>query len=179
MKGLFIAMFVYSGPLLLAQKEIGPEGHKLLWLIALLVPFVGVAVVSLFKEAKKSRGGIFVKKEKIELSLVKERLHYPDTVTLILHNTGNSDVDIDRPLLVFDNFWMKRKFRVKGMQNARIYPLYLAKGEMHSLKIDLNGFYQHDKTLKKYPKAKVIVYNVQGKRLGSRSVFLRNTLFKF
>jgi len=181
MKEFFVVLFLFlgPGPLLSAQNEIGPEGHKLLWLLVLLVPLVLFAFVLLFKEIRKSTSGFFVKKEKIELSLVKDRMHYPDTVTLILRNVGNSDVDIDRPLLVFDNFWMKRKFKVKGIQNARIYPLYLAKGETHQLKIDLNGFYHHDKSLKKYPKTKVVVYNVQGKCLGSKSVYLRNTLFKF
>ncbi len=181
MKGFFVVLFLFAGPgpLLSSQNEIRPEGHKLLWLLVLLVPLVLVSFVFLFKEIRKSTSGFFGKKEKIELSLVKDRMHYPDTVILIVRNVGNSDVDIDRPLLVFDTFWMKRKFRVKGIQNARIYPYYLAKGETHQLKIDLNGFYQHDHSLKKYPKTTVIVYTVQGKRLGSKSVYLRNTLFKF
>jgi hypothetical protein len=179
MKGLPVGFLLFSGPLLLAQNEIGPEGHKLLWLIVLIVPFVGFVGVSLFKEIKRSTKNIFVKKEKIELSLVKSRMHYPDTVTMIIRNVGDSDVDLDRPLLVFDRFWMKRTFKVKGFQSAQMYPLYLAKGETHRLKIDLNGFYRYDKTLKKYSKMKVVVYNVRGKRLGSKSVYLRNTRIKY
>ena len=115
----------------------------------------------------------------MSIALVKDRLYYPDELMLTVTNEGNTAVDIDRPLLVLSSIWYKRKFKLKGTNNASFYPLYLDKGQSHSLKIDLNRFYSHDKTLKKLPKASVLVKEVEGKRLGTKSVFLRKTLFKF
>jgi hypothetical protein len=94
-------------------------------------------------------------------------------------NIGNTDIDLDKPLLILDNFWLKRKFRLKGMENRTFYPLFLEKGKTHTLNIDLNRFYMHDKKLKKYPKIVLVLSDVKGKRLGSKSVYLRKTLVKF
>ena len=166
---------------LYAQNEIEPEGGKLL-----LVLIVAVASFFVFFVFRKKNNGnkkkqnnfdFFPKKLKIDLN--KDALYYPDNLKLKITNTRNTDVDLDRPLLVFDNFWLKRKFKLKGMENRTLYPLYLEKGKSHTLTIDLNRFYSHDKKLKKFPKAKVIVYDMKGKRLGSKSVFLRKTLVKF
>ncbi|MBN2775103.1 MAG: hypothetical protein JXR31_12680, partial [Prolixibacteraceae bacterium] len=121
----------------------------------------------------------FFKRSKAEIVLVKDRLYFPDYLKLTIKNTGNTNIDLERPLLIFDNFWIKRKFRLKGINNAQIYPLYLEAGKTHTLEIDLNGFYRHDKKLKKYPKTKIICYSVEGKKLGSKSVYLRKTLFKY
>lgn len=163
-----------------AQNEIGPEGHKLLWFLLVLV----AAIVALFYFVKlpvfsQKKGGPFIKRKKVSITLVKDRLYYPDELVLTVTNEGNTPVDIDLPLLVLSSIWLKRKFKLKGTNNASFYPLYLDKGQSHSLKIDLNRFYAHDKTLKKLPKASVLVKEVEGKRLGSISVFLRKTLFKF
>ena len=65
------------------------------------------------------------------------------------------------------------------MDNRMFYPLYLEKGKNHTLDIDLYRFYRHDKGLKKYPKVKIVVFDVKGRRLAGKAVFLRKTLFKF
>jgi len=176
---LFFTQFLFIQTPLFAQNEIGPEGHKLVWLLILLIPLFLYLSFKIFRKEKSSQKKIFLKHTKTEISLVKDRLYYPDYLTLTIKNSGNTDVDIDQPLLIFDNFWMKRKFRLKGVNNSQIYPLYLEVGKIHQLQIDLNGFYRHDKKLKKYAKAKVIVETVDGKRLGSKAVFLRKTLFKY
>ena len=106
-------------------------------------------------------------------------MYYPDKLELTIKNTGNTYVDLDRPMLVFDNFWLKRKFRLSGAGKRLFYPLYLEKGQKHTLEIDINRFYRHDKRLKKFPKTKIIAYDIKGKRLGSKSVYLRKTLFKY
>ncbi|MDX1285911.1 MAG: hypothetical protein R3182_12900 [Draconibacterium sp.] len=166
---------------LFAQNEIGPEGGKLIWvflIIALAILALILFLRKLLTKNKSSNKPVF-KRQKVKVNLDKDSLYYPDYLELTVKNSGNVDVDMDKPLLVFDNFWLKRKFRLKGMDNRSFYPLYLEKGKTHTLKIDLNRFYFHDKSLKKFPKAKIIVYNVKGKNLGSKSVYLRKTLFKF
>ncbi|NQU86862.1 MAG: hypothetical protein HQ541_13990 [Mariniphaga sp.] len=178
-KGLLFALFFGLNTVLLAQTEIGPEGHKLIWVFVILIPLVVFVSIAFLKKIKSGKNTGFLKRTKIEISLVKDRLYYPDFLKLTVKNKGNSDIDLDQPLLVFDNFWLKRKFKLKGTNNHTFYPLFLKAGETHDLQIDLNGFYRHDKSLKKYPKTKVIIYNVKKRRLGSKSVYLRKTLFKY
>jgi len=180
-KGVFFVILLLISKALFAQNEIGPEGHKLLWIVIFLALFIA-AFFFLYKRtgklSRKSSRSFFVGRG-IRVDLEKDSLYYPDRLTLKVKNAGNSDIDLDQPLLVFDNFWLKRKFRLKGFANRNFYPLYLEKGRTHTLEIDLNRFYQHDKRLRKFPKTKVIVSNVKGKRLASKSVYIRKTLFKF
>jgi hypothetical protein len=118
-------------------------------------------------------------REKVKVDLQKDRLYYPDNVKLEVKNTGNTDIDLDMPMLVFDNFWLKRKFRLKGTEGRNFYPLYLEKKKVHELNIDLNHFYSYDKKLIRYPKVKVFVFNVKGKRLGKSAIYIRKTLIRF
>ncbi|MBN1822469.1 MAG: hypothetical protein JW833_17235 [Prolixibacteraceae bacterium] len=178
-KGLFIALFLIIQIPLFAQNEIGPEGHKLVWVLVVLLPLLAYLMYIFLKKSKNQKKKTFFKRSKAEIVLVKDRLYFPDYLKLTIKNTGNTNIDLERPLLIFDNFWIKRKFRLKGINNAQIYPLYLEAGKTHTLEIDLNGFYRHDKKLKKYPKTKIICYSVEGKKLGSKSVYLRKTLFKY
>jgi hypothetical protein len=181
MKKIFVLAFLLlSSRLLFAQNEIGPEGGKLMWVVLAIV----VLVLSFFIFRKKGDKKAKAKKplfqqSKVILELEKDSLYYPSNLTLKVKNAGNSDIDLGQPLLVFDNFWLKRKFKLKGMGNRTFYPLYLEKGKTHTLQIDLTRFYSHDKKLKKFPKAKVSVFNVKGKRLKSKSIYLRKTLIKF
>lgn len=165
----------------MAQTEIGPEGHKLFWVVLVLLAFLAGFLLSkkrFFSLSKIPLRSLF-SNEKVSIQLEKDALYYPDHLKLTVKNTGNADVDLDQPLLVFDSFWLKRKFKIKGMENRTFYPLYLERGKTHHLDIDIYRFYRHDKRLKRYPKVKVYIRNVKGQKLGSRSVFLRKTLIKF
>lgn len=180
-KSLSLAVLLLSSELLFAQSEIGPEGHKLLWvLIVIAIIAAGfIFTAKPFKRTKKKEREPIFKNRNVGIRLSKDALYYPDNLKLEVKNNGNVDIDLDKPLLEFDNFWLKRKFKIKGMGKHSFYPLYLEKGKTHTLQIDLTRFYGHDKSLKKFPKAKVILCDVKGKKLGSKSVFLRKTLFKF
>lgn len=177
---VLVFLFLYS-QLIFAQNEIGPEGHKLLWvfLVIVLISLAFIFTTKPFNKKQKKERKPFFPNRRLLVELKKDALYYPDNLTLTVKNTGNIDFDIDKPLLVFDNFWLKRKFKLKGMDNRTFYPLYLEKGKSHTLQIDLHRFYGHDKKLKKFPKAKIYLSDIKGKKLASRSVFLRKTLFKF
>jgi len=181
MKRLIFLFFIIALALpAWAQNEIGPEGHKLLWVAVILsiaVLFV-VFFISPFKLKRKINWTKFSKK-KVSVELKKDMLYYPDELTLTVKNEGQKAVDIEQPMLVFSSIWVKRKFRIKGTNNASFYPLYLDKEQSHTLTIDLNRFYSHSKSLKRLQKAKVVVFEVDGRKLGSKSVYLRKTLFKF
>lgn len=178
---LLLLFLMATASVVFAQNEIGPDGDKLLGaiitIVVLVVLFLVIKKIGK-KKAPKSRKSFFQFK-RVHLELKKDRVYFPDVLNLSVKNTGNTDIDLDNPLLVFDNFWLKRKFKIKGMENRTFYPLYLEKGKTHTLEIDINRFYRHDKKLKKYPKAKIIISDIKGKRLGSKSVYLRKTLFKF
>lgn len=166
---------------LFAQNEIGPDGNKLIWilLIVIIVPVLFFAFGKITRRSRKLNFKSFFQVRKVQIELGKDRLYYPDYLTLKVKNAGNSDIDLDRPLLVFDNFWLKRKFRLNGMNNRNFYPLYLEKKKTHTLEIDLNQFYRHDKKLKRYPKIHIVLNDVKKRRLGSKSIFIRKTLVKF
>ncbi len=175
-KILFLFIIFGSTQNLSAQNEVGPDGGKLLWLLLILLAIIIIFIVLMRKGNKKRP---LFSREKIKIDLDKDRMYYPDYLTLNVKNAGNIDIDLDRPLLVFDNFWLKRKFRLSGTNNRVFYPLYMSKGYNHTLNIDLNHFYSYDKKLKRYPKVKISIFNIKGKRLGSSSIYLRKTLIKF
>jgi hypothetical protein len=180
-KAFLFSFFWLNSQLIFAQNEIGPEGGKLIW-VPVVLAAVLLSFFLIFRKKDKSKGMAkkpLFQNKKVKIELDKDRVYYPDSLNLTVKNTGNSDIDLDKPLLILDNFWLKRKFKLKGMGNRTFYPLFLEKGKSHQLQIDLSRFYSHDKSLKKFPKAKVLVFDVQGKKLGSKSVFLRKTLFKF
>lgn len=169
-------MLLISALNLSAQNEVKPDGDKLIWVLLILA--VTIILVGVFRKTGKGKQPLFIV-QRIKIELEKNRLYYPDYITLTVKNIGNTDIDLDRPLLTFDNFWLKRKFRLKGIENRSLYPLYFVKGNTHTLNIDLNHFYSYDRKLKRYPKVKITLFNVKGKRLGSNSVYLRKTLVKF
>jgi len=175
-KYFLLLILIGSALKLSAQNEVGPDGSKLLWLLLILLSIIIVSVV-LMKKGHKKRP-LFAR-EKVKIELDKDRMYYPDYLTLNVKNAGNIDIDLDRPLLVFDNFWLKRKFKLSGTNNRVFYPLFMSKGYNHTLNIDLNHFYSYDKKLKRYPKVKISIFNMKGKRLGSSSIYLRKTLIKF
>lgn len=180
-KGFILLFLSLQTSYIFAQNEVKPDGDKLLGLIIIIV-VLGIVFLLMNRFGKKKTKAAkqpFLQFKRVYVDLKKDRIYYPDNLNLSIKNIGNTDIDLDKPMLVFDNFWLKRKFKIKGMDNRSFYPLYLEKGKTHTLEIDINRFYYHDKSLKKFPKAKIIAYDVKGKRLGSKSVYLRKTLFKF
>jgi hypothetical protein len=137
-------------------------------LIIILIPFF----IYFFVQGLRKRG-----KKRLVVKLEKNRLYFPEYLTLTIHNNGKKAIDIDNPLLVFSSLLMKRKLKLKGTNGYQFYPLYLESGKNHELKIELNQFYRYDRMLKKFPKATVYIRDVSGMITVSQSVQLRKTLF--
>lgn len=177
---LTILFFIGSSGRLLASNEIGPEGHKLMWLLA-IIAVSGLTAVFFLVKRKGAGGGkfSFPVRKKVMVDLKKDRLYYPRYLELTITNQGKSDVDLGNPMLVLSSIWVTRKFKLKGTNKNWYYPLYLMKGQSHRLTIDLHRFYGFDRTLKGLPRARVLVKDVKGRKLGSRKVLLRKTLFNF
>ncbi len=179
-KGYLFLLLVLASKGLFAQTEIGPEGHNLFWVfLFILVPLFLYAIYRLTKKNKNQPKKKFISIRRLHIILKKDKLYYPDVLNLNIENKGNTDIDLAQPMLVLSNYWVKRKFKLKGSQNKVFYPLYLESGKNHELEINLNQFYKHDKSLKKFPKATIKIADVKGKSYGSKSVFLRKTLVKF
>jgi len=180
---LIIRFLLITIQSVLAENIIGPEGHKLIWVAGFILFLLFLLIVSAKSKKKGTRKKNynipFIKRNKIKITLKKDRIYYPDFLELTIINTANTDIDIDYPLLIFSNDWLSRKFRLKGTNSYNFYPLYLGKGEKHTLSIDLNRFYNHDKSLKRFPRTKIVIYEVNGQKLGSEKVMLRKTLFNF
>lgn len=115
--------------------------------------------------------------KRLIVTLEKNKLYFPDYLYLHIRNAGKSDIDIDKPLLIFSNFWLSRKFRLNGTNYYHFYPVYLQPGEAHDLTIDLQRFYSYDRRLKRFPKVSAVISDVKGKRVARQKIMLRKTLF--
>lgn len=177
-KVLTILLLTGTNTAIYASNEIGPEGHKLIWFLGIFVVLGLTIFVYLWKSKDSKNGGpVFPQRNKVAVEVKKDKLYRPRYLELIITNNGKSDIDLGNPLLILKGFWYSRKFKLKGNGNNWYYPLYLMKDQSHTLNIDLQRFYGFDKTLKRLPKVKIVVNDVKGRRLGSKQVLLRKTLF--
>lgn len=158
----------------------GPDGYALLgFLLVLILPVILYFFIGWLQQSKKTRliRQPLFRKRCLEITLDKDRRYFPDILILKVKNTGKSDIDIDRPMLVFRKWWISRKFRLKGSHHYSFYPLILEPGKIHELRIELTPFYNHDPRLKSYPGISVTIHDVKGQYRVSRSVRIRKTLF--
>ncbi len=159
----------------------GPDGYALLGiLIVIVIPVLIYFFVNWLrnKGTRKSKASSLFHKSRYTVTLEKNKVYFPDFLTLRVNNTGNTDIDLDRPLLVFHNFWLKRKFKLKGTTGYNFYPLLLEPGKSHELTIDLGHFYRHDSALKRFSRVTVTIKQVNSKSTVSQQVMLRKTLFR-
>ncbi len=157
----------------------GPDGYAFLGiLITLLLPLVIYLIVRLIgKRSRKTGNRFFLRKHTLALTLDKNKLYHPESLRMAVRNTGNTDVDIDRPMLVFSWYLLQRKFKLKGTEGYHFYPLLLEPGKVHELSIDLGHFYRYDPHLKKFPKITIAVNSIDGSCSVKKSVRIRKTLF--
>lgn len=174
-------MFILSSPILLqVTNEVGPEGNSAIFIIVISVVVVifFLFVLKLLNKRKGLKTGKSIFSfSKIKVELLKDKMYRPNTLTLLIKNSGKKDVDIEAPVLLFRKLWSKRKFKLKGINKYEIYPLYLEAGKTHELRISLSVFHGHDKSLKRFYWAKVYVYNTKGKKYASKYVILRRSLY--
>ncbi len=159
----------------------GPDGYAVAGiLLTLAIPTGIYFFVNWLRNRGKTPTGKQKRynRKKYTVVLEKNRLYYPDYLILKVTNSGNADLDLDRPLLTFSNIWLKRNFRLKGTNSYHFYPLLLEPGKTHELTIDLTPFYRHDKRLKGFPRVTVTVNEVGSTRGVSQSVMLRKTLLR-
>ena len=158
----------------MAANEIGPEGSKLL-LIILICIIVLVVWLIFFRKGKLLPKNPFSRKLKV--ILVKNKYYKPTHLNLIIENVSKKDADIEAPVILFRKLFAKRKFKLKGINKSEIYPLYLEKGKVHDLSINLSVFHNYDRKLKKYYWCRVFFEDTKGRKYSTKYVKLRSSLF--
>ena len=167
----------------LTASAVNVKGHDGYALVAVFFIIATPVLIYFFANWIRKRGtretaGTYrLHKSKYSVTLEKNKIYHPDFLKLTVSNNGNSDLDLDMPLLTFTHLFLKRKFRLKGFRNYQFYPLLLEPGKKHELTIDLAPFYQHDPSLKRFPRVTVSVSEVSSNRSVSQSVSLRKTFF--
>lgn len=159
---------------------VGPEGWKLLWILAILAVFL--LLMSLGKRKKGIKTATkkpFFRLGRIELKLTKDKQENPQELTMKLINRGNTDMDIANPILTFYNFWTYKKFKLRGSDGYEFYPLVLEKGETHTLHINLKKFYVFNERLSRFSKAKIRIYSISGSLLAKKSLYLKPSIYPF
>lgn len=166
--------------LVFSQNEIQPEGNKLFWIIVILLA-LPILYYLLFHKLLRTKITIpdwrVLWRRPLKIELTKDRQYRPNVLTLKVSNRSRKDIDLEAPILYFRKLWVKRKFKLKGVDRYEIYPLYLEAGKTHELRIDLSVFFNYDRTLKRYLWAKVRVTDTRGRKYSSRYVTLRKSLF--
>ncbi|HOY50388.1 MAG TPA: hypothetical protein PLX49_01415, partial [Prolixibacteraceae bacterium] len=118
MKVIFRIFWLVAVPLTVSAVNVkGPDGYALVTLLAALALPAGLYFfINWLKNRGKTPSGRpkQVQRKKYTVSLEKNKLYYPDYLILRVTNSGNCDVDLDRPLVTFSNIWLKRNFRLKG-----------------------------------------------------------------
>ncbi|WP_321288560.1 hypothetical protein [uncultured Sunxiuqinia sp.] len=180
MKQIFL-FAIFSIPFVVfAQNEVKPDGDKLFWFVAVFVaiPLVYIIMNPVFKKPSNLKGKpVSVKKSQLKIELLKDRKFKPNVLTLKIANSSKKDIDLEAPILMFRKIWTKRKFKLKGINQYVIYPLFLEAGKTHELRIDLSVFYNHDRKLKRYFWSKIRVFDTNGKKYSSSYITLRKSLF--
>jgi len=172
-----IACVTLSVNSLSALHNVGPEGYKVLWgLAVLLVPpvvyylWTKIPWRSLFSASKKceSRNG------ELSLSLSGEPEIRPIVLFVRMKNHSDRTIDIEAPVIVFKRWRSSRKFRIRKVNESEIYPLLLDSGRTHELTVQLEPFYRRDPILRTATRVRVEVGEVNGNiRLESRIVRLK------
>jgi hypothetical protein len=156
---------------LLQIETVGPEGHKLIWVLLFLLLFG--AIVYFWKMPIPH----FSKMPGLRLLVEKNKVYHPTTLFFKVENKGKKAIDLEQPVIRFKNYITEKAFKIKGVNAAAIYPLYLEPGKSHELVVALQPFYDHAPALKKFQRVRIEI-SYQGKKLKSAYLLLKPGLFR-
>ena len=163
-------LFFYT---LLQIEMVGPEGEKLVWIFLVLL-FVGLFAFVLRKKRFINLGTF---NSSVTLQIEKNKIYHPTTILYEIENKGKKPIVIQNPVVRFKHFKNEKAFKIKAVNTATIYPLYLEPGKIHELAVALQPFYNFDSDLMKYSRLRIeFNYNQQFKK--SAYLLLKPTLFR-
>ena len=180
-KKLLLSLFLFTGLIFLAIKA-DPGTERFLVLLLLGVAFMAFLYLLQKMSGRGISSSFFSRyfkfwKRRIDVSLQKDRRYMPGSLILEIRNNQRKDADLEPPVLIFRKLLLTRKFKLKGIKHYQIYPLFLEAGKVHEFRIDLDNFYEYDKTLKYYYWSRIFVKEKGGRSYYSGYVTLRKSLF--
>jgi len=110
---------------------------------------------------------------KVQIELLRDKKNNASLISLIIRNTGNREVDLDAPVLVFKRWALKRKFRIVSVDYSVIYPIFIDRGKTSVVNIDLEQFYGYAPELRRANKLGVEMKEVNGRKFKSRAIRLK------
>lgn len=155
-------------------QTIGPEGHKLLFVLAIVL----VLVIVFFIVKKKISFTLPSWNSNIIVTLDKNKIYHPTVVTLSITNNSDKAIDIQHTVLRFKKARAKKAYKITSLKSKEIYPLYLEPNKTHSLPVTLQPFYDHYKRLKRYNRLRAEFQFDGSKTKCSRYVLLKSTIFR-
>ncbi len=172
------SILLLFGPVLQIGTNVDKETlvRVIIILSLILLAVVGYEIHRIFKGSAKGRFKRIFRKVRLEVTLKKDRLFYPQVLTLTIENTGKREADIDAPVIEFRKIWSVRKFRLNGINGNNIYPIFIDAGKIHQLHIETTTFHQYDRSIKSYYWARIYVTDVDGRKWRSNKVKLRRSL---
>lgn len=159
---------------LLQIEIVGPEGHKLKWV---LIVIVSLGVLYFLIRKKPSLRSI-INPSDLRFEVKKNKIYHPSTLYFEIENRGNTATDIQHPVIRFKKGRNTKAYKIKAVNASKIYPLYLEKGKKHQLNITLQPFYDFNPNLKKYKQVRVECTFNNSKLKKSRYMILFPTFFK-
>jgi hypothetical protein len=174
-------MVVFAGSLLFLDELLsGVEKGTLIVIIfvltLLIVAMVGFEIVRFARNEGKGSPLNPFRRVKLFVFLDKDRMFYPQMLTLTIKNRGKRGVQIEAPVLEFRKVWSKRRFKLNGTNKNVLYPTYVDGLEKHQLFIETERFYHYDREIRSYYWVRVYVSDVEGRKWKSNDVKLRKSL---
>ncbi len=110
---------------------------------------------------------------KVRIELLKNETINPSVISVMIRNTGNRDVNLEAPVLVFKRWVSKRKFRILSVDYSETYPMFLENGKASAINIELEQFYHFAPELRKAHRISVEMKEVDGRKFQSRTIRLK------
>ena len=176
MPRLFLLLLLSLPAFCFGQTEVGPDNYFLYVAIAFILG-APVILYLIFARRRKSKFSFkkWFQKGRVEVKLVPNRKYRPDELTLVVRNNRKQAIDLESPVLIIRKLWSVRKFKLKGVNRAEIYPLYLESGKTHELQIKLDVFHRHDSSLRSYYWARVLLKDTSGLTYPTNYITLRKS----
>ncbi|WP_372773745.1 hypothetical protein [Mangrovibacterium sp.] len=177
MRARIFWLIFFAPALCFGQNEVKSNAPEFFLFLAviLIVPLLFFAG-TYFRKKKNGRSRTWFSKGNLEIRLTGNKRYRPDTLTLTVRNNQSNAVDLEAPILIIRKLWSIRRFKLKGINRAEIYPLFLDSGKTHELQLKLDVFHKHDPTLRSYYWAMIRIKNTTGRVYTTNYITLRKSL---
>lgn len=119
----------------------------------------------------------FIKKRSVTLCASKNSRYFPSCISYVVVNNRKQSVWVNEAILTFKTFGKSKKFKIKGINGAQIYPLELLPKDTHELSISLIPFHKSEPKLRFYHVLHLSIRMENGEKREKR-LLLRPTLLR-